>query len=170
MQVSLSTIHAFTHTPGTEIEIGGYFEQSHSNGPITFYKTAESAIRHGNTRHSIDLPNGGLVWHAHPYHSGWWPSYEDLVRRHDNVHILFGFNGVWIYKPARSRKTLPRPDWLRMHKYLSSLGDQWDVNVVIERINRFSSDFKTDYGLELVFVPYFVHGILTNNQLLRKYF
>lgn len=169
MQISLSDIHKYTHTKGVVTEIGGYFEQASPNGPIRFYKTTESVIKNGNSRHSLMLPNGGMVWHAHPYHAGWWPSYEDLTRRHDNVHVLFGFNGVWIYKPARSRQTLPRHEWVRFHKYMMSLGTHWDGNEFLQRIDQITSDFRTNYGLEIKFLPYFVHGLFTNNLLIRKY-
>lgn len=169
MRISLSEIQKVSHTPGSVTEIGGYFEQDTPNGPIVFYKTVESSIAPGNTRPSLALPNGGLVWHAHPYHAGWWPSYEDLTRRLDNVHILFGFHGVWVYKMSRGNHTpLPKSDYLRFHKFLLALGESWDGNHVLETIQRFGSDFKTNYGLDISFIPYFVHGLLTDNRMFRS--
>jgi len=156
-------IHAFTQDPQQTAEIGGYFEQK-DNMSISFFRTTDSRIVPGNTRHSIALPNGGLVWHTHAFHMGWWPSYEDLTRMKDNVHILFTRFGAWIYKPSRSKQRVDKRSWKRMHDYLLNLPEGWNPTEVVKRIQGFASDFKTDYGLELVFVPYFFPHEFPNNN------
>jgi hypothetical protein len=167
MRVRLNDIHSITQTPGMVHEIGGYFTMD--NNRLSFHKTAESTLTKG--RHSIQLPNGGLVWHAHPFHAGWWPSYEDITRMRDNIHILFTFHGAWIYKPARSRQQVPKPAWKRLHDYLISLPSGWNANEVLHTIQTITSDMKTDYGLDIVFVPYFTKGFPSNQntRLLNQY-
>lgn len=162
--MNIQDIHLYTQDPHVNVEIGGYFEQKDESKALSFFPTSESQIVPGNTRHSIQLPNGGLVWHTHAFHMGWWPSYEDLTRMKDNVHILFTRFGAWIYKPARSKQRLDKRVYKKFHNYLFTLPEGWNPVDVVKRIQGFASDFKTDYGLELVFVPYFFPHESPNNK------
>lgn len=157
-------IHSYTQDPRMNLEIGGYFEQNDKSKALSFFPTAKSEIVPGNTRHSILLPDGGLVWHTHAFHMGWWPSYEDLTRMKDNVHILFTRFGAWIYKPARSKQRVDKRAYKRFHEYMFTLPQGWNPTEVVQRIQEFASDLKTDYGLELVFIPYFFPHEFPNNK------
>ena len=162
--MKVKDIHLYTQDPNMNMEIGGYFEQNDKNMSIAFFPTSESRIVPGNTRHSIQLPNGGLVWHTHAFHMGWWPSYEDLTRMKDNVHILFTRFGAWIYKPARSKLRLDKRAYKKFHDYLFTLSEGWNPTDVVQHIQGFASDFKTDFGLELYFIPYFFPNEFPNNK------
>lgn len=163
--MNVQKIHSYTQDPHVNTEIGGFFEQNENNKTISFFPTAESQIVPGNTRHSVLLPDGGLVWHTHAFHMGWWPSYEDLTRMKDNVHILFTRFGAWVYKPARSRRRLDKRVYKKFHQYLLTLPEGWNPVDVVQKIQEFASDFRTEYGLELVFIPYFFPHEFNNKRI-----
>lgn len=163
--MSVARIHQHTQNPDIDYEIGGTFRVL-SNGALLFnYKVRSgSAPNPGNDRISIPLTaeKNQMVWHTHPFHAGWWPSYEDITRD-DRIHVLFTRYGAWVFKNGHG--TIVRyEDYKAFHDYMSSLGPGFDAHVVYAEIQRFTAHVP----LNITFVPYFFpRDAPQNDSLLR---
>jgi hypothetical protein len=164
--ISVSHIHAHTQTPTIDYEIGGTFRVL-SNGALIFnHKVRSMGVPlPGDDRISIPLTGekNQMVWHTHPYHAGWWPSYEDITRD-DKIHILFTRYGAWVFKNGKGI-VVRFDDWNAFHHYMLRLGNSFDVHAVYAEIQRFSAHVP----LDITFVPYFFpRDAPRDNAILRQ--